>query len=121
MDKITYLTVPYENKSDAKFHGCLWSPNKKLWYIHKENPHHDKMVSKYEYKVEKRIYLIAKYEDRLKVKALGAKYDRDSKMWYLPYGRVPGCEPYLSTSDEEDAELSDNHETITRDRKKPSK
>ena len=32
-----YLSVPFAEKEQAKDLGCLWDPNKKLWYLSREN------------------------------------------------------------------------------------
>ncbi|WP_131784091.1 DUF5710 domain-containing protein [Legionella gresilensis] len=33
-----YLTVPFNEKEEAKALGCLWDPHQKQWYLSAENP-----------------------------------------------------------------------------------
>lgn len=40
IEERTYLEVPYEQKEQAKLHGCRWDSKLKKWYSTTDNPYY---------------------------------------------------------------------------------
>jgi len=82
-----YLSVPFENKEEAKSQNARWCPEYKMWYSYdKYSPLLDK------YRV---IYLEVNFKEKENAKLLGAKFDFVNKKWYsTPLGDLKLIELY---------------------------
>ena len=49
LDNITHLNVKYDDRNDAKLHGCKWDRILKKWYIPRDcsKNNYDYLISKY--------------------------------------------------------------------------
>lgn len=80
----TYLYVPYENRSEAKFFGAYWCANKKQWYVNDCNKNKNKLITKYATPIIKeKIYLYVPFEFKDDIKIMGGRYDVEARKWFI--------------------------------------
>ncbi len=84
-----FLSVPIEEKDEAKALGAKWDNNQKAWYTTADNPNNQELFSKWPNKqteethnVPEKIYLNVPREEKDDAKALGAKWDSKAVSWY---------------------------------------
>lgn len=85
-DVATYLSVPFDDKDEAKRLGARFDGNKKCWYAPAGSDlskfskwmSGDKAV-----KSIKKLYMTVPFDDKDKAKSLGARWDMDKKKWYI--------------------------------------
>ncbi|MBT6200733.1 MAG: hypothetical protein HOI21_09475 [Bacteroidetes Order II. Incertae sedis bacterium] len=71
-----YLTVPFEEKEDAKEKGAKWDREQKLWHV---PPGLDPIEFRNWWS-----FLGPAFKDRERLKKMGARYHRGLKSWYVP-------------------------------------
>lgn len=47
-DERIYFDIAYVKKDTAKYYGCIWDTQKKLWYTHLENPDFHQLMERFE-------------------------------------------------------------------------
>lgn len=71
-----YLTVPFEEKEEAKEKGAKWDRKQKLWHV---SPGLDPLEFRNWWS-----FLGPAFKDRERLKKMGARYHLGLKSWYVP-------------------------------------
>jgi len=71
-----YLTVPFEEKEEAKEKWAKWDRKQKLWHV---SPGLDPLEFRNWWS-----FLGPAFKDRERLKKMGARYHRGLKSWYVP-------------------------------------
>lgn len=107
MKEITYLSVPFREKNEAKALGARWDRERQLWCVpNGVDPEpfakwaRDAAEAKTEAPAQitepKRRYLAVPYGERIAAKAAGALWDRAAKSWYVgPNGDIEKLRRWL--------------------------
>jgi len=82
IDKKTYITVPYDDRTTAKMLGAKWDEEFRCWYVLPNFENYQQLIKRYPY-VE-RTYLYVSYDDKDIAKSMGAYYCGVNKRWYAP-------------------------------------
>jgi putative DNA primase/helicase len=94
-----YISVPYEEKDEAKELGAKWDKYEKSWYIpsganmenFKKWPSHEKDIPLTRIQANlpteeraNRTYITVPFAEKNEAKAMGAKWDKKQSSWYIP-------------------------------------
>ena len=85
-DVSTYLSVPFDDKDEAKALGARFDGTKKCWYVPAGKdlaPFNKWMTGNKAVKSVKKIYLNVPFDNKDEAKSLGARWDNDKKQWYI--------------------------------------
>lgn len=117
------LSVPYDEKDEAKKLGAKWSAKQETWYVLDGadlQPFYNWLPKekKVELIMASRDYLNVPREEKDEAKALGAKWDRFQKSWYVekgtdlePFAKWTGQTPKEEQAVSQTAEQSKQEQT----------
>lgn len=103
------LSVPYDEKDEAKKLGAKWSAKQETWYVLDGadlQPFYNWLPKekKVELIMASRDYLNVPREEKDEAKALGAKWDRFQKSWYVEKGT--DLEPFAKWTGQKEQAVS---------------
>jgi hypothetical protein len=95
----TFLSVPFDDKDEAKQMGARWDPDRRLWYAMAGRPTHDALAAKWPLAADTVIdvgadagvppvktYLRVPFDEKDAAKRAGARWDPAQKMWFAVDG-----------------------------------